>query len=302
MSKKLILLLALALTMSACGKVDDKPAAAPSEETAAETETTASAEEEPPAADYTSLNAAAKAAYNTAAELLADYETMGLDPEAEAQAQFAAAMSPEGISPSQEVSAEGDQALSAAVQDMGSYTVFLGYADIGSTRGIFVQTKDEYGNIGQYPDAVTPDNSPNVRWTEFSPADSTTFDDLDIITLNAAAKTAYSQLAELLTDNEVKGIPFEQSFAEGYPGRIAEDGLPVSLDSSCENQWETIVNDLIAGQFDGDMTVYAAQEEINGYTAFFVQVRDNSSGSIGQYPSPADEDSHIIWQTYTPAE
>ena len=34
MSKKLILL--LALTMSACGKVDDKPAASPSEDTAAE--------------------------------------------------------------------------------------------------------------------------------------------------------------------------------------------------------------------------------------------------------------------------
>lgn len=249
--------------------------------------------------DLKKANATAKSAYAIVMEYLVDMETIGKPIGKEGiELYFPSAHSEDGLAyPDGNASAEGDSYILRELpkQTPDKATVYVGVQN----DTVFVQVKMG-DTIGQYPDPLSPETQENAKWTEFLTTETSSYPEADISSLNSTAKALYNTAVELLADNECIGKSNSQTFEEGcFAQANSPEGLAVGLDKSYENEGDKQLNSAASVDTDADITVYAGLADINGEESLFVQVRDNSSGNIGQYPFPSDDGSNIVWTKFS---
>ncbi|MBQ9542165.1 hypothetical protein [Ruminococcus sp.] len=192
--------------------------------------------------------------------------------------------------------AVGDKLLTEVLADLPDAEVYMGYFTDEGEEMPFIQVRGKYGLIGQYPDRIQANDS--AEWTKFRPLDVQDAPEVGLDDLNEAARKAYNMAAEFITDNETQGIPLNECFESGLLGVLnTADGLPIAFGGSHENEFERMVNRDLAQYYDGALTVYVGRF---GDEDFFVQVRDEKSGLIGQYPAKATEAqaSEVKWTEF----
>ena len=240
------------------------------------------------------VNAAAKDAYMAMDMIRENCELNGeldkLDsffPKAQAEGGFKIADGADAV---------GDKLLTEVLADLPDAEVYMGYFTDEGEEMPFIQVRGKYGLIGQYPDNIQANDS--AEWTKFRPFDVQDAPEVGLDDLNKAAKYAFNMAAEFLADNETQGIPLNECFESGAFGALnTADGLPIAFGGSHENEFERMVNRELAQYFDGALTVYVGRI---GDENFFVQVRDEKSSLIGQYPVKATEAqaSEVKWTEF----
>ena len=240
------------------------------------------------------VNAAAKDAYMAMDMIRENCELNGeLD---KLDSFFPKARAEGGFKIADGADAVGDKLLTEVLADLPDAEVYMGYFTDEGEEMPFIQVRGKYGLIGQYPDRIQANDS--AEWTKFRPLDVQDAPEVGLDDLNKAAKYAFNMAAEFLADNETQGIPFNECFESGAFGVLnTADGLPIAFGGSHENEFERIVNRELAQYFDGALTVYVGRIDDED---FFVQVRDEKSGLIGQYPAKATEAqaSEVKWTEF----
>ena len=249
------------------------------------------------------VNHAAKGAYGTVAEYLADLETQGLDFKGCFEnGGFPNAHTIDGLAIDFTASlTEGDKAINDWLKyyydGMIVYVGTNGIDDYGYPE-FFVQTKDPgTGKIGQYPHPTQGE----ATWGTFDENTPSGAKPLSSRELDRTAKTAYNAVAEYLADYEtMHGWTNMQEFFDngGFAQAHSNEGLNIGAASLTDGD-AAINTDLLDNGFTGDANVYVGLTTINGEEYFFVQIKDNTTGNIGQYPTPDHRD--LEWGTYSKA-
>ena len=250
------------------------------------------------------LNEAAKAAYNSAAWIVADKECLGISLEkCMEQGVFAKSHTVDGlvIGFDNICDAEGDISINNEISlGFDDLVVYVGLTDLGHGEDLFVQTRDkiDHNYIGQYPDAVQTSDIGKVIWTEFCFQSDTTTDN-DLETLNYAAKEAYNLVSEIASEKYNHGIGIEEMFQqEEFKTAHSAEGLNTYIGAELSSNGDRFLNELIAGEFDG-INIYVGYTEIDGETLIFVQTRNDGDGDvIGQYPKPFNEEDRVVWGVF----
>ena len=245
-------------------------------------------EPEPANYDLNALNRVAKTAYNSAAEYIAEMEyENGTDMMTTVTGGgFPQAYSAEGLTVSRRASAEkGDAEISTAIIQNGVSDIVIVHVDINTAGELTVSAENPDGGVvGYYP--VRSQSSQSAYESDALAALQKKISNLK--TLNGKAKTAYNAVAEFLADKETEGTPIEECFESGIFGALnTADGLLIDPDAAYDKEGEKHVNEYMSS--DGvDVTRRVYVGYLGGYD-FFVQVRDDESDMIGQYPSAETE-------------
>ncbi|EXM40107.1 hypothetical protein RASY3_05815 [Ruminococcus albus SY3] len=247
------------------------------------------------------VNRAAKWAYNAVAEYIADLETVGEDFMGSFEnGGFLYAHSNEGLKIDFSGSlAEGDQAINEEMKLY--YDGIIVYAGKKTSSDgefeFFVQAKDpETGKIGQYPNPTQGE----ATWGTFDENTPSGAKPLSDKELDEEAETAYYAAAEYFTDMYYDhGWNVQEVFDNGgYSQAHTKDGLKIGTATDNDGD-KYIIEELLCNGYGGNISVYVGEIESENHDEYFVQIKDNTTGKIGQYPTPDHRD--LEWGTYSKA-
>ncbi|MCR5540725.1 MAG: hypothetical protein K6F71_07925 [Ruminococcus sp.] len=250
------------------------------------------------------LNRAAKYAYNGVTEYLCDLEVQGLDYEGSFEnGGFPNAHTQDGLKIDYNSSfTEGDEFINYVLEygydGMIVYVGKTGTDDYGHPE-FFVQTKDpKTGKIGQYPYPTQGE----ATWGSFdentpiAAAKTYTAKELD-----EEAKDAYNAVAEYFADLETQGYDILECYNNGhFKYASTKEGLKIGTEELTKGD-AAINYELLTNAYKCDTSVYVGINGVNEYgdPYFFVQVKDNKTGNIGQYPTT--DHRNLEWGTYSKA-
>ena len=143
-----------------------------------------------------------------------------------------------------------------------------------------------------------PDNSSDISDI---PDSIKVYSDLDksntVDSLNQAAKVCYhTAVAGVLEDYETKGISIEECFGNGvFEKSNSEDGMKTGFNYKYKAYGDWNVNITASQYARGNISVYVGRME-NNSDSVFVQVKDNKTGKVGQFPHPTDGTAE--WGTF----
>ncbi|SEL17222.1 hypothetical protein [Ruminococcus albus] len=249
------------------------------------------------------LNSAAKDAYDDVAEYIADLETMGLDYKGCFEnGGFPNAHTQDGLKIDYNSSfTEGDKAINDWLKFMyDGMIVYVGKTGIDAygQPEFFVQAKDpKTGKIGQYPHPTQGE----ATWGTF---DENTPEAVKTCTsreLDEEAKIAYNAVAEYFADLETQGYDVLECYNNGYfKYSSTKEGLKMGTASLTDGD-KAVVSELYSYGSYSDVTIYVGINSVDEYgdPYFFVQVKDNKTGNIGQYPTT--DHRNLEWGTYSNA-
>lgn len=247
------------------------------------------------------VNHAAKEAYNAVAEYLCDLETIGYDFMGSFEnGGFPNAHTIDGLAIDFTASlTEGDKAINDWLKyDYDGMIVYVGKTgtdDYGHPE-FFVQTKDpKTGKIGQYPHPTQGE----ATWGTFDENTSEAVKTYTSRELDGDAKTAYNAVAEYIVDYETEhGLnSLQEIFDNGeFPQANTKDGLKIGSKELTKGD-AAVNSELLTNGRGTNVSVYVGMATINGEESFFVQVKDNTTGNIGQYPTP--DHRNLEWGTYS---
>lgn len=247
------------------------------------------------------VNHAAKEAYNAVAEYLCDLETIGYDFMGSFEnGGFPNAHTIDGLAIDFTASlTEGDKAINDWLKyDYDGMIVYVGKTgtdDYGHPE-FFVQTKDpKTGKIGQYPHPTQGE----ATWGTFDENTSEAVKTYTSRELDGEAKTAYNAVAEYFADLETQGYDILECYNNGhFKYASTKEGLKIG--SKELTKGDAAINyELLTNAYKCDTSVYVGINGVDeyGYPYFFVQVKDNTTGNVGQYPTP--DHRNIEWGTYS---
>lgn len=132
-----------------------------------------------------------------------------------------------------------------------------------------------------------PGNSSNV------PVGITVYSDLDksnsVKDLNKTAFACYNGIDQILNDYKAKGVSFDECFKNGVFANLnSKDGMKTGFNYKYRSETDREINALASMFSRGNISVYVGRTEIDGEDTYFVQVKDNRTGKVGQYPHPTD--------------
>ena len=244
------------------------------------------------------VNHAAKEAYNAVAEYLCDLETQGLDYEGSFEnGGFPNAHTQDGLKIDYNSSfTEGEEYINDELKFMyDGMIVYVGKTGIDAYGypEFFVQAKDPgTGKIGQYPHPTQGE----ATWGTFDENTPIGTKPLTLKQLDKEAKTAYNVVAEYFADLETKGNDVFECYNNGcFKYASTKEGLKIGTASLTDGD-AAINTELFTNGFTGDANVYVGMTSSED---FFVQIKDNTTGNIGQYPAPDHRD--LEWGTYSKA-
>ncbi|ADU23240.1 hypothetical protein [Ruminococcus albus] len=249
------------------------------------------------------VNHAAKEAYNAVAEYLCDLETQGLDYEGSFEnGGFPNAHTQDGLKIDYNSSfTEGERYINDELKFMyDGMIVYVGKTGIDAYGHpeFFVQAKDpKTGKIGQYPHPTQGE----ATWGTFDENTPIGTKPLTSRQLDNNAKTAYNVVAEYIADYETEhGLnSLQEIFDNGeFPQANTKEGLKIGTKELTKGD-AAINYELLTNAYKCDVSVYVGLTTINGEEYFFVQTKDNTTGNVGQYPTPDHRD--LEWGTYSNA-
>ena len=116
--------------------------------------------------------------------------------------------------------------------------------------------------------------------------------------LNTTAKNCYNAVAEVLADNYTVGVKEDECFKNGvFAKSNSSDGMKTGFNYKYSAEGDNAVNIQASQYAKGNINVYVGWTVYNDEKMFFVQVRDNKTGKIGQYPRPTN--GTATWGTFT---
>ncbi len=249
------------------------------------------------------VNHAAKEAYNAVAEYLCDLETQGLDYEGSFEnGGFPNAHTKDGLKIDYNSSfTEGDEFINYVLEyDYDGMIVYVGKTgtdDYGYPE-FFVQAKDpKTGKIGQYPHPTQGE----ATWGTFDENTPIGTKPFTLKQLDEEAKNAYNAVADYIADYETQhGLnSLQEIFDNGeFPQANTKEGLKIGKKELTKGD-AAINYEMLTNAYKCDVSVYVGLTTINGEEYFFVQTKDNTTGNVGQYPTPDHRD--LEWGTYSKA-
>ncbi|MBO4865760.1 MAG: hypothetical protein J5582_04215 [Ruminococcus sp.] len=189
---------------------------------------------------------------------------------------------------------------------------FANYADIESVKNgklfspdywMFRIIKDD-GTNG----SVAPNECVSFSFTMTDPGNSsdipvgiTVYSDLDksnsVKDLNKTAFACYNGIDQILNDYKAKGVSFDECFKNGVFANLnSKDGMKTGFNYKYRSETDREINALASMFARGNISVYVGRTEIDGEDSHFVQVRDNRTGKIGQYPHRTQGEA--TWGTF----
>ncbi|WP_294480577.1 hypothetical protein [uncultured Ruminococcus sp.] len=249
------------------------------------------------------LNSAAKEAYNGVAEYLCDLETQGLDYKGCFEnGGFPNAHTQDGLKIDYNSSfTEGERYINDWLKyDYDGIIVYVGKTgtdDYGHPE-FFVQTKNpKTGKIGQYPHPTQGE----ATWGTFDENTPIGTKPFTLKQLDEEAKNAYNAVADYIADYETQhGLnSLQEIFDNGeFPQANTKEGLKIGKKELTKGD-AAINYEMLTNAYKCDVSVYVGLTTINGEEYFFVQTKDNTTGNVGQYPTPDHRD--LEWGTYSKA-
>ena len=181
---------------------------------------------------------------------------------------------------------------------------FVNYGDIESVKNgklfspdywMFRIIKDDGTNGSVAPNECVsfsftmtdPGNSSNI------PEGITVYSDLDksnsVKDLNKTAFACYNGIDQILNDYKAKGVSFDECFKNGVFANLnSKDGMKTGFNYKYRSETDREINALASMFSRGNISVYVGRTEIDGEDTYFVQVKDNRTGTVGQYPRWTD--------------
>lgn len=181
---------------------------------------------------------------------------------------------------------------------------FVNYGDIESVKNgklfspdywMFRIIKDDGTNGSVAPNECVsfsftmtdPGNSSNI------PEGITVYSDLDksnsVKDLNKTAFACYNGIDQILNDYKAKGVSFDECFKNGVFANLnSKDGMKTGFNYKYRSETDREINALASMFSRGNISVYVGRTEIDGEDTYFVQVKDNRTGKVGQYPRWTD--------------
>ena len=249
------------------------------------------------------LNSAAKEAYNGVAEYLCDLETQGLDYKGCFEnGGFPNAHTQDGLKIDYNSSfTEGERYINDWLKyDYDGIIVYVGKTgtdDYGHPE-FFVQTKNpKTGKIGHYPHPTQGE----ATWGTFDENTPIGTKPFTLKQLDEEAKNAYNAVADYIADYETQhGLnSLQEIFDNGeFPQANTKEGLKIGKKELTKGD-AAINYEMLTNAYKCDVSVYVGLTTINGEEYFFVQTKDNTTGNVGQYPTPDHRD--LEWGTYSKA-
>ena len=189
---------------------------------------------------------------------------------------------------------------------------FVNYGDIESVKNgklfspdywMFRIIKDD-GTNG----SVAPNECVSFSFTMTDPGNSsdipegiTVYSDLDksnsVKDLNKTAFACYNAVDSILDNYEAKGISLDECFKNGVFANLnSKDGMKTGFNYRYKSEVDREMN-AVASMFSrGNISLFVGRTEIDGEDSYFVQVKDNRTGKVGQYPRWTDGTAE--WGTF----
>ena len=138
-------------------------------------------------------------------------------------------------------------------------------------------------------------NSSNI------PEGITVYSDLDksnsVKDLNKTAFACYNGIDQILNDYKAKGVSFDECFKNGVFANLnSKDGMKTGFNYKYRSETDREINALASMFARGNISVYVGRTEIDGEDSCFVQVKDNRTGKVGQYPHRTQGEA--TWGTF----
>ena len=114
---------------------------------------------------------------------------------------------------------------------------------------------------------------------------------------NAAKMCYYAVIIDVMTYGGDLGYTIYDCFENGaLANSNSKGGMKTGFNYKYKAYGDNVIN-MIASQYArGDISVYVGRREFDKGHDFFVQVRDNKTGKVGQYPRPTDGTAE--WGTF----
>ena len=240
--------------------------------------------------NYIELNDAAKDAYNTVAEYMADLETQGLDFKGIFEnGSFPNAHTKDGLLIDFTASlTDCDKLINDELKCYNNgMIVYVGTNSIDDYGypNFFVQAKDpKTGMVGQYPHPTLGE----ATWGTFDI--NAPMPPLSQKSLNGISKTVFNIVWEYFSELETEGYDVWECYNNGCFAKASTiEGLKISQEAELTDGDKAINDELkcIGLDYEG-MIVHIGKTEIKGEDIFFVEVKDPKTGMIGMYPDPKD--------------
>ena len=117
--------------------------------------------------------------------------------------------------------------------------------------------------------------------------------------LNKAARYCFEVADEVFKDYECEGLSLEDCFKNGeFAKANSKGGMKTGFNYKYTAKGDKAVNIEASQYARGNISVYVGKTKINGEDSAFVQVRDNKTGKVGQYPHYSD--GTVTWGTFDP--
>ena len=152
-----------------------------------------------------------------------------------------------------------------------------------------------------------PDNTEDNDESEAEPAVKV-YDTLDYVDgehyfvydqkeLNGMAKYADKYLEEYLSARQADdGSTPLQCFENGeFAGSAAEYGIVLGKDESFEGKFDSYINEKLMHDYTGEYSLYISAPENDDLDGLFIQVKNNITGRVGQYPAPVMPGTLCRW-------
>ena len=119
------------------------------------------------------------------------------------------------------------------------------------------------------------------------------YSDLDksntVKSLNTTAFACYNGIDQILNDYKAKGISLDECFKNGVLANLnSKDGMKTGFNYRYKSEVDREMNAVASMFARGNISVYVGRTEIDGKDTYFVQVKDNRTGKVGQYPRWTD--------------
>lgn len=118
--------------------------------------------------------------------------------------------------------------------------------------------------------------------------------------LNTAAKNCYNAISELLADEETMGTPIDECFKNGlFANSNSKGGMKTGFNYKYKEIGDKVINAEASQYARGNISVYVGRTTYDGEDGVFVQVKDNKTGKVGQFPHPIDGTAE--WTAFDPS-
>ena len=147
--------------------------------------------------------------------------------------------------------------------------------------------------------AVTKQENSAVDDKTESKADENSAQGLGVKSLNGYAKIVYNAAVTHLCDKEAEGKNIGDVFDGGdFSASNSSEGMTFSAGNTPDGAGDKMIYEALTDCAKGDITIYVSSAKDYDLSGFFVQVRDNVSGRIGQYPNPIGRGDKAEWTEF----